>query len=102
MLKHTLRRGLKVGEFVDLVSEPQDREVRATMLGYGLVRLRTDGCVFAQNWAIRESLLEKEMMAAGLTRRRKKMSFLLSPGATRPEWYDPNAWYLAPGDGNDI
>ncbi len=100
--KLTRRRGLKVGEFVDCVAAPEDVDVRKSLYRNGLVRFVEEGCAFAQNWAIQDSRWEREMVEVGLTWRRKKMAFLLSPAASRKEFYDGNAWYVTPGDGNDL
>jgi GNAT superfamily N-acetyltransferase len=102
VIKFTRRRGLKVGEFVDCVAAPEDAEVRRTMYRHGLRRFVEEGCAFAQNWAIQDSRWEREMNEVGLKWRRRKMALLLSPGASRKEFYDGSAWYLTPGDGNDL
>lgn len=100
--KFTRRRGLKVGELVDLVSVPWDREVRSAMLKFAVRKFSDSRCAFAQGWAIEDSTWEAELRAQGLGRRRRKMAILFSPEASRLEFYDPQAWLLTQGDGNDL
>lgn len=100
--KHTRRRGLQVGEFVDCVAAPDDAEVRTAMYRHALERFEKSGCAFAQAWAIQDSRWEQEMFAAGVNRRRKKMALLFSPNPAEPDFHDPKAWYLTQGDGNDL
>ena len=100
--KLTRRRGIVVGEIVDVVAGPADAEVRRAMLGHALSRFRDQGCAFAQAWAIEDCPWEGDLRAAGIGRRRRKMAFLLSPDAPRPEFYDSDAWFLTQGDGNDL
>lgn len=100
--KFTRRRGLKVGEFVDWVAAPDDVEVRRAMYAFALRRFQVESCAFAQNWAIENSRWEAEMKSCGIVRRRRRVPVLLSPGAPRPDFYDPSAWLLTPGDGNDL
>jgi hypothetical protein len=100
--KFTRRRGLKVGEFVDCVTIPGDSDARRAIYRYGLRFFQTEGCAFAQNWAIQGSRWEQEMIRCGIAHRRRRIPVLFSPEAPQPEFYDPDAWFLAPGDGNDL
>lgn len=100
--KLTRRRGIKVGEIVDVVAAPADAEVRRAMLGHALSGFRDQGCAIAQAWAIENCSWEGELRAAGIGRRRRKMAFLLSPDAPRPAFHDASSWFLTQGDGNDL
>lgn len=102
VLKKTIRRGCSVGEIVDFLCPPEDRETRRALLLHGIERLRREGCVFAESWAIEGTAIAREMQRVGLNLKRKKLPVLLSPGATGPEFYDRNAWLLTQGDGNDV
>lgn len=100
--KLTKRRGLPVGELVDVVAAPADVEVRDAMLGHALRQFRRRSCAVAQSWAIAGSGWETQLRSHGIGRPRRKLPFLLSPDAPRPEFYDPDAWFLTQGDGNDV
>lgn len=102
VLKHTLRRGLKVGELVDFLCPPEDRRTRLAMFRLGVERLYRDGCAVAETWAIENTELERDLVRVGFVIRRKKLPILLSPDAELPAFYDRNAWFLTQGDGNDI
>lgn len=100
--KYTKRRGLKVGEIVDFVTPPGAFAVRRALLRSARARFRRDGCALAQAWAIESSPLEADLRSVGIGHRRQKLAILFSPNAPRPAFYDPRAWFLAAGDGNDI
>lgn len=100
--KYTTRRALMVGEIVDFVAPPAAFDVRRALLRAALVRFRRDGCALAQAWAIENSPLETDLRSVGVGHRRQKLAILFSPEAPRPAFYDPRAWFLAAGDGNDI
>ncbi|MHC4944402.1 MAG: hypothetical protein ACYTG7_15405 [Planctomycetota bacterium] len=102
VLKHTLRRGRKVGEIVDFLCPPEDVVTRRAMFLLAIERLLRDGCIFAQAWAIEGTALERELRSAGISLRRKKLPILLSPEAPEEEFYNPQAWFLTQGDGNDL
>jgi hypothetical protein len=56
----------------------------------------------AQSWAIENTRLENQLRRAGLSFKRKKINFVLSPDSVYNEFYDKNTWLLTQGDGNDI
>ncbi len=102
VLKHTLRRGCRVGEIVDFLAPEGEVETRQAILRLGIERLREDGCVFVQTWSIKDSALEGDFKRSGFVIRRKKVPVLLSPGAEIGEFYDKERWFLTQGDGNDL
>ena len=102
VLKHTMRRGCKVGEIVDFVCRGDDAETRQAILRLGIERLRNDGCAFVQTWSIKGSSLEGDFKRSGFVIRRKKTPVLLSPGADTAQFYDKERWFLTQGDGNDL
>ncbi|MFH2003089.1 MAG: hypothetical protein ABIK28_25715, partial [Planctomycetota bacterium] len=102
VLKHTLRRGKKAGDIVDFLCPAEENDTLHAMLRHGIDRLRRDGCVFAQAWAIRDTAMEKALARAGLSMKRKKLPILFSPNSEHPEIYDKDAWWLTQGDGNDL
>ncbi|MBU0755639.1 MAG: GNAT family N-acetyltransferase, partial [Planctomycetes bacterium] len=102
VLKKTIRRGLPVGEIVDYLCPPEDSATRRALFLHGIERLQREGCVFAQSWAIEGTPLAREMKRAGFNLKRKKLPILLSPAASKPNFYNPEAWLLTQGDGNDL
>jgi hypothetical protein len=102
VLKHTIRRSLKVGDIVDYFCPFNDQETRRAMFLHGLDRLRREGCVIGESWVIDKSTMMTEMRQAGLRRERIRIKFLFSPDSPLTEFYDRDAWLLTQGDGNDI
>jgi hypothetical protein len=84
------------------VTVPEDLDARRAIYRYGLRLFQAAGCAFAQNWAIEDARWEHEMKGCGIARRRRKIPVLFSPDAPRKELYDSQAWFLTPGDGNDL
>ena len=102
ILKQTTRQGFKIGEIVDYICPEDDPQTLMAMIRHALQVLSNDGCVMAQSWAIENTRLENQLRRAGLSFKRKKIYFVLSPDSVYNEFYDKNTWLLTQGDGNDI
>jgi len=102
VLKETIRKGLKIGEIMDLLYVKCDRSIARTLLKASLFYFKHSGCAAAQTWTIKDSGLEKDYKACGFIFPRKEVKFLFSPETAYPEFYSPHSWYLTQGDGNDI
>jgi len=102
VLKQTIRNGLRIGEIVDYLYLDNDNQILRTMLGWAKVYFLKAGCAIVQCWVISSSLMEMEIMSAGLKKKRKQLKILFSPGVPYPSVYDKNKWFVTQGDGNDI
>ena len=102
VLKITIRRGLKVGEILEHMSDAGDYKFRKLMIKYAIQYFRKKECAVCQSWVIDGSLMENEMRKSGLRYKRNKLKFLHSPEAPIEQFYDKNNWVLTQGDGNDV
>lgn len=101
VLKVTLRQGLKTGEIVDAVWDATDPLIFNCIIRTAIEKAAKNGCAFVQAWSIEGTRQDASLHAAGLNLKRKKVNFVLSPGAPG-EFYDKDLWTLAQGDGNDV
>lgn len=102
VLKHTLRRGLPVGEIVDYVCGPTDEQAFRLLMRMAIAALRENGASLVEAWVIPGTIQEHRFREIGLRLRRATNKFLLSPDAPAPEFYEKDAWLLTLGDGNDV
>ncbi len=102
VMKQTRRRDLRIGEIVDILCPADDVSARGFLLDSAVQWFSERDCALVQSWAIEASPWEKELRQSGVNRRRQPMAILFSPDAARSRFYDPSAWLLMPGDGNDL
>lgn len=100
VLKETLRRGMRIGEIVDFVYSPQDRDTFCKLIRLAKSHFREAGVVLCETWAIPGSAQERHFIRAGLIHRRASLKFLLSPNFPAP--VDRDIWLVTQGDGNDV
>lgn len=101
VLTATVRRGVQVGEIMDFVCESTNRKAFRLLVRIALDDFGRRGCALVQAWSIKGTPLDREMKRAGLNLRRAGVRFLFSPGFPDQAVYDPSAWLLTQGDGND-
>jgi hypothetical protein len=102
VLKMTLRRGVTVGDIVDLVYPVKDVATFRLLLRLAVDRCRELDCALVESWAIRGTRLDHQFIRAGFAMRRKAVKFLISPDYPESLLYDKDAWLLTQGDGNDV
>lgn len=102
VLKYTLRKGMRIGEIVDLVCQIDDESAIIDMIRYGLSKMQEDGCIVCQAWQIPDTRMARLMKKAGLRINHSTVKFLLSPNAPYSMFYMRENWLIAQGDGNDI
>jgi GNAT superfamily N-acetyltransferase len=98
----TIRRGIRVGEIVDYVCAADDLATFRLLVHAAVADLEERGCALCQAWSIKGTRLNRRLRNAGLVFRRTDVKFLISPGFPDSAIYDPEAWLLTQGDGNDI
>lgn len=101
VLTTTVRRGIDVGEIMDFVCAAADRTTFRLLIRLALDDFRQRGCALAQAWSIQGTRLDRELKRAGLYLHRSGVKFLFSPDFPEQAVYDPDAWLLTQGDGND-
>ena len=102
VVKSTLKKGLTVGEIVDLVCAADDSATLRLLLRVAVDRCRELDCGLVETWSIRGTWLDHQFMRAGVAIRRTRVNFLISPDYPDPLIYDKDAWLLTQGDGNDV
>lgn len=102
VLRTTMRRGLDIGEIMDLVCPAEEPQIRNLLVRIALDEFRDRGCSFAQAWSIKGTRSDHSLRRAGLTLSRTGVRFLVSPELAYPAVYDPESWLLTQGDGNDV
>jgi GNAT superfamily N-acetyltransferase len=98
----TIRRGIRVGEIVDYVCAADDLATFRLLVHAAVADLEERGCALCQAWSIKGTRLDRRLRKAGLVFWRTDVKFLISPGFPDSAIYDPEAWLLTQGDGNDI
>lgn len=101
VLAETVRRGVRVGELVDLVC-PAGGDTMGLLLRVALAHFRDEGVAMVQAWSIPGTRLDRRLRKGGLWLRRGRVKFLVSPGFPEPAVHDPEAWFITQGDGNDV
>lgn len=102
VLGRTRRRGIGVGELMELVHEVDDRAALRHLVRAAAARAERSGCRLLQAWSVPGTRLDARLRRAGLRWRRGEVKFLLSPGFPGTSAADPDAWLLSQGDGNDV
>lgn len=102
VLTRTIRRGLHVGEIVDYVCAIEDVATLTLMVRMASERFRQLGCAMVEAWSITGTRTDATLRAAGLRFARTEVKFLISPGFPDQVVYQPDAWLLTQGDGNDV
>ena len=103
VLKYTLRRGIRIGEIVDVIADLADTALLDTLFGFVFGECFRAGCGVVESWGVAAARWGALLRRHGLKMTKKKrVKFLLSPDAAYPGWSDPDAWVLTQGDGNDI
>lgn len=100
--KQTTRRGLPVGDIVDLVCAKDDAQTLRLLVRWAIDRFGAAGCAMVESWSINGTWFDRQLRSAGLLIARTKVPLLLSPDYPDPLLYDPGAWWLTQGDGNDV
>ncbi len=100
--KQTIRRGLPVGDIVDLICARDDATTLRLLVRLAVDRCAAAGCAMVEAWSIRGTLFDRRLRSAGLLIARAKMPLLLSPDYPDRLLYDAEAWWLTQGDGNDV
>lgn len=102
VLGRTLRRGIQVGELMELIHPTDDEDTLRLLVGAVAVRAEGRGCRLLQAWSVPDTRLDARLRRAGLRWRRGEVKFLLSPGFPGVAASDPDGWLLSQGDGNDV
>ena len=102
VLGRTLRKGVPVGELVELVHEVGDEEALRLLVRSAASTAEEHGCRLMQAWSVRGTRFDARLRRAGMRLRRGEVKFLLSPGFPGEAAADPDAWLLTQGDGNDV
>jgi GNAT superfamily N-acetyltransferase len=102
VLGMTLRRGIPVGEVLELVHDPAEDDTLRLLVGAASVKAEARGCWLLQAWSLHGTRLDARLRRAGMRWRRGQVKFLLSPGFPGDVAADPDAWLLSQGDGNDV
>lgn len=100
--KVTRRRGLMVGDIVDILYPRDKPGVALSLLRYLLHLFAGEGCAIAEVWDYSTCPNHRLYRKAGLFFRRAQFRFVLSPDGSDNSFYDPDSWYVTQGDGNDI
>lgn len=98
----TIRRGLTVGEIMDYVCGAEDSTTFRALMGIAVDHFRGLGCSLCEAWSIPGTKQDRRLRAAGLRIARTRIKFLISPDFPDPLVYEPDAWLLTQGDGNDV
>ena len=98
----TLRRGIRVGELMELIHGADDEVALRLLVRAASARAEGSGCWLLQAWSVPHTRLDERLRRAGLRWRRGEVKFLLSPGFPGAAASDPDAWLLSQGDGNDV
>ncbi|WP_344812799.1 hypothetical protein, partial [Microlunatus aurantiacus] len=101
VLTTTVRRGMEVGEIMDYVCDAADRTTFRLLIRLALDDFSRRKCALAQAWSIKGTRLDQELKRAGLNVHRSGVKFLFSPDFPERAVYEPDAWLLTQGDGND-
>ena len=102
VLGRTLRRGIPVGELMELIHDVDDEDALRLLVRAAARQAERGGCRLLQAWSIQDTRLDARLRRAGLRWRRGEVKFLLSPGFPGASASDPDAWYVSQGDGNDV
>lgn len=102
VVAETLRRGVRVGEIVDLVCGVDDVTTLRLLVRAATDHARERGLALVQAWSVPGTPLDQRLRGAGLWWRRTDVKFLLSPGFSDGSIYDGEAWLVTQGDGNDV
>jgi GNAT superfamily N-acetyltransferase len=102
VLGRTLRRGVRVGELMELIHDPEDEDAARRLVAAAATRAADLGCRLLQAWSVPNTRQDARLRRAGLRWRRSEIRFLLSPGFPGGSSSDPDAWLLSQGDGNDV
>lgn len=102
VLGWTVRRGIRVGELMELIHDPADEGALRLLVRSAARRARERRCWLLQAWSLPGTRLDGRLRTAGLRWRRGEVKFLLSPGFPGVAAADPDAWLLSQGDGNDV
>lgn len=100
--KQTIRRGLPVGDVVDLVCAKDDAITLRLLVRLAVDRCAAAGCSMVEAWSVGGTWFDRQLRSAGLLIARTKIPLLLSPDYPDQLLYDPDAWWLTQGDGNDV
>lgn len=100
--KQTVRRGLPVGDIVDLVCAKDDAATLRLLVRWAGDHFGAAGCALVESWSVDGTWFDRQLRSAGLLIARTKVPLLLSPDYPDPLLYDPDAWWLTQGDGNDV
>ena len=102
VLGQTLRRGVAVGELMELIHRVEDEETLHALVRVASDRARSRGCRLIQAWSVPRTRYDQRLSRAGLRWHRGEVKFLLSPGFPGDTASDPETWLLSQGDGNDV
>lgn len=102
VLGWTVRRGIRVGELMELIHPPDEGDILRLLVRAAAVRAGERGCRLLQAWSVPGTPLDDRLRRAGLRWRRGDVKFLLSPGFPGSSSADPRSWLLSQGDGNDV
>lgn len=102
VLGWTVRRGIRVGELMELIHDPADERSLRLLVRCAAARAGERGCRLLQAWSVPGTRLDDRLRRAGLRWRRGEVKFLLSPDFPGDASSDPDAWLLSQGDGNDV
>lgn len=102
VLGMTLRRGIPVGELLEVLHDPAEPDVLRLLVRAASAKAETRGCRLLQAWSLPRTGLDARLRRAGMRWRRGEVKFLLSPGFPGDVAADPDAWLLSQGDGNDV
>lgn len=102
VLGSTLRRGVPVTEIVDFLCPADDDETLRGLVAAAVNHAEQEGHALVQVWSIEATRLDARLRRAGLTLRRARIPFLLSPEVSDPTLWEPEHWLLTQGDGNDV
>lgn len=102
VLGSTLRRGVPVGELMELVHEAEDEQALRLLVRAAGAKAEVHGCRLLQAWSVPGTRFDARLRRAGMRWRRGEVKFLLSPGFPGDAAADPDAWLLSQGDGNDV
>ena len=102
VLGMTFRRGIPVGELMEVLPDPAEDDALRLLVRAASARAEARGCRLLQAWSLPASRLDERLRRAGMRWRRGEVKFLLSPGFPGEVSADPDAWLLSQGDGNDV
>lgn len=102
VLGWTVRRGIRVGELMELIHVPEDEEALRALVRAAAVRAGARGCRLLQAWSLPGTRLDDRLRRSGLRWRRGEVKLLLSPDFPGATSSDADTWLLSQGDGNDV